>query len=200
MLRGTQKKRKTYAVLNARPTLQNQITALKVQVSKQKPETQYYRVSGVHTTTSANLETTHYNITLGLVNSLTFRDNVTGDRWSNLALNMKYFMSPDCDSMRILAYVPKKPGSRFSPASNQMTEHPDPSSFWVIHDSYIVHSNDAQSTPTSRKLSLKSLKTIYDSNAGAIEKGEVIITLISWTPGGAGTAYSYGHELVFNNL
>lgn len=201
MLRGTAKKRKTYAILNARPTLQNQLTALKAQVSKQKPETQYYRATGTHTSASLSVETTHYNITASLINSVNFRDNVTGDRWTNLALSLKYFMGINTDVMRVLVYVPKREGTRFAPATNPFTEHPDPSSYWIISDFYVTHRDSTTSEAIMRRVKLKSLKTIYDSNSGQIEKGEVIVTIMSWTPGGTGaTAYQYGHELVYNNL
>ncbi len=198
MLRGTKTKQKTYAVLNARPTLQNQISALRSQVAKQKPETQYFRATGTHTSAAGTVETTHYNLTQSLISSITFRDNVTGDRWTNLALKMKFLLSASTIAQRVVLYVPRKAGSRFTPA-NPLVEQPDPTSFWIVGDYMLNKPDPSSDTLYSYQNSLKGLKTIYDSQLGNIDKGEVIVSVFSWCPSGQ-TAFQYGYELVFHNV
>lgn len=199
-LRGTVKKQEQYRVLNARPTLQNQISALKAQVNRQKPETQYFRVSGVRTSTTTAIEQVNFLVTDSLISSTNFRQNVTGDQWTNIALNLKMNMTSDCYGCRIICYVPKKAGTRFTPSSQQMVAHLDPSSFWTISDTYMNHQDTSSNEFTSRRFNLKKLKTLYDSNVGTIERGEVIISVIYFPKTAAQAQFSYGYELVYNNL
>lgn len=199
-LRGSVAKQEMHRVLNARPTLQNQITALRRQVNQQKPETQYYRVSGTHNSTGIGIGQNNHLVTSSLIGSANFRQNVTGDQWANIALNLKFTMAPACQIARVLVYVPKKSGSRFTPASNGTVEHPDPSSFWVVSDTYIRHNDNSTQEPASRRFNLKKLKTIYDSNAVSIERGEIVLTVIYDTAASSGQLYSYGYELVYSNL
>lgn len=200
-LRGTVSKKEMHRVLNARPTLQNQITALKAQVNRQKPETQYFRVSGAHTNTGGTIEQTNHLITSSLISSANFRQNVTGDQWTNIALNLNMALYKECRGARVILYVPKKAGTRFTPASSQLVEQVDPSSFWVISDTYLNHSTEANLSNHSRRFNLRKMKTIYDSNAAQIEKGELVLSVIYYPRAAAVQAqYSYGYELVYNNV
>ena len=115
MLRGTRSKQSA-SVWGKRQTLQNQITALKSQVNRQKPETQYYFTDGVITTTDGNDLISHHSVTDTLINDASFRNQVTGDRWANQALNLRSYLTSDNIQCRILVYVPKVPGDRFSPS------------------------------------------------------------------------------------
>lgn len=199
-LRGTRTKAQ-YAQMATRPTLQNQITALKRKVAQQKPETQYFRVSGTHdSSTTPGVAQVSYLPTSSLISSLLFRDNVTGDHWANSYLKFKMFMEPDCKLCRIICYVPRKSGSRFTPGSNQLTSIVDPSSFWVVGDHYLTH--DAAGVHTARTFNwnLRKLRTIYDSNSAAIEKGEIVITVLTESSTASLRQWSYGYELMYNNV
>lgn len=199
MLRGTVKKRQ-YALLNTRPTLQNQITALRRQVNEQKPETQYRILSANHIGGVTPGFQITYNITQDLINSSTFRDNVTGDAWKNQALQVNLNASPDNELLRVILYVPKRVGTRFNPSNFTTTLPPDPSIFWVIADYYVNKPNGFTATGSSRIFSLKGLKTIYDSVRTQIDKGEVILTVIGTQRVTSSLQYTIGTKLVFHNI
>nr|AGA18485.1 hypothetical protein [uncultured marine virus] len=200
-LRGTVNKKEMHRVLNARPTLQNQITALKAQVNRQKPETQYFRVSGSHSNTGGTIEQNNHLITSSLISSTNFRQNVTGDQWTNIALNLKIALLKECRGARVILYVPKKAGTRFTPGSSQLVEQIDPSSFWVISDTFMNQQTEANLSNHSRRFNLKKMKTIYDSNVASIEKGELVLSVIYYPRSASvNTQYSYGYELVYNNV
>lgn len=198
MLRGTRKNQVSAAVYRQRPTLQNQITRLQAQVSANKPETQYFRSAGNHTASAGTPEITNYLITSSLISSLDFRDKVTGDTWANLFLKFRLYTEPTNGSIRVLVYSPKKVGGRFAPSSFAFVTIPDPSSFWVLYDQVLTDDDVNGHNNLQRTVSLRKLKTIYDSNAAAIQRGEVILSIIS--QGTSGTIqYSYGYELGFHN-
>lgn len=200
-LRGTWRKQQINKALAGRPTLQNQITSLRRQVNSQKPETQFYRFQGNHTSLGTDVEQVNILPTATLIGSTGFRDKVTGDEWSNMALKMKFNMTDSCEYARIICYVPKKSGDRFAPSTFSTVTHPDPSSYWVISDTYVNHTGSSNNNKSiSKYFPLKKLKTIYDSNAVEITKGEVVVTVILKPKAGASVMYSYGMELVYNNL
>lgn len=201
MLRGTRKNQVSAAVYRQRPTLQNQITRLQAQVSQNKPETQYFRVSGNHTSSTTPGYTQHnYLVTQSLISSADFRNNVTGDIWANLYLKFKFAMEPDCKIARIICYVPKKAGTRFTPASYGTAVVVDPSSFWVIGDHYVTHEASSNRKDASTfNWNLKKLKTLYDSNAALIERGELVITVLSEPSTASTLQWTYGYQLTYHN-
>lgn len=202
MLRGTKRIKREYAILNARPTLQNQINALKAQVSKTKPETQHFRVSGSVISGGSTVtqpEQRNHLVTETLIGSTNFRNNVTGDQWVNKALELRVVKHPDCNFMRVIVYVPKTPGTRFSPTSNEFTDTLDPSSYWVLSDFTLTKTYGSGYSSHTQYVSFKGLKTIYDSNVGNVEKGEIVIsTITDGSP--ADKMYEYGYRLMYSNL
>lgn len=199
-LRGTWRKEQINKALAGRPTYQNQIDALRRKVNSQKPETQYFRVAGNHTSSGTAVEQVNHLVTSSLISSTNFRDKVTGDAWCNKLLKLKLNFDEDCEYARVLVYVPKKAGERFAPSTYSTVTHPDPSSFWVIADFYVNHLDATTNHCLSKVMSLARLKTIYDSNAAEITKGEIVISVIHKPNTAATTQYSFGYELVYNNL
>lgn len=199
-LRGTYRKSEINKALSGRPTLQNQISALRSQVNRQKPETQFYRFAGNHNSTGTTIEQQNHLVTQTLISSTNFRDKVTGDEWANSLLKMKFNMEKDCKYARIIVYVPKKAGDRFTPSTFKSVTQPDPSSFWILADFFVNHKDNNTNEAITRQFSLRKLKTIYDSNAAAITKGEVLFTVIAQPTTALTLQYSYGIELVYNNL
>ena len=115
MLRGT-RSRQSASVWGKRQTLQNQITALKAQVSSNKPEIQHYFNKGTILSNNTSDKVSHFSVTEALINDANFRNDVTGDKWANLSLYLRNYFNDDNTSARILIYVPKVPGERFTPA------------------------------------------------------------------------------------
>lgn len=197
MLRGSYKKYAKYQ-RNTKPTLQNQITSLKYKVGSLKPETQYFRGVGNHTSTSGSTEITNLLPTGNLIASSGFRDNVTGDRWVNKFLKLRFVAEPANTLLRVIVYFPKKPGTRFTPSSFATVSIPDPSTMWVLMDKTVTEKDASGKFSFDALINLKGKHTIYDSNSATIERGELIVAVMS-----AGTAtslqYSYGYELGYCN-
>ena len=124
MLRGTRSKQSA-SVWSKRQTLQNQITALKAQVSSNRPEIQHYFTKGTIVSTDSSDKISHFSLTNALIDDANFRNDVTGDKWSNLGLHLRTYFNNDNTSARILIYVPKVPGERFSPNGNIFVTLPD---------------------------------------------------------------------------
>lgn len=199
MLRGTLTK-KDRSVWNQRPTLQGQINALRAQVNKTKPETQYFRVYGTHSASTTNPETVHHDVTQTLISASNFRDLINGDQWRNLFLKFRVSANSNAKVFRVLLYVPKDPSVTFSPTANQFTLIPDPSSYWIIYDKTFTRADINSFTHMQCTVSLKGLKTIYDSNAAVIRKGDVMATVISTSGTPSAVSYDWSYELGFNNL
>lgn len=204
MLRGTVKRRRTLA----KPTLQNQITALKRQVARNKPELQHFRIasnwSSGASTASAQI---NLNVTETLINSSDFRDNVTGDLWSNARLDFRTYLTPDCNQFRILIYVPKRAGQRFVPSSYKFVDIPDPTAFTIYHDKTYSRDYDVINSNNTKKpheyvhriASLRNMLTKYNSESATIEKGEIIISII-YDPQTALTLQGdYSYMLTYTN-
>lgn len=200
MLRGTVIK-KDRATWNQRPTLQGQINALKAQVNKTKPETQFFRAYGSHTSTGTGaIDVVHHLITSSLIGNASFRDWITGDQWRNLFLKFRIHSVPNNTMFRLVLYVPKDPGVTFSPSIHQYALIPDPSSYWILYDRTFTDKDVNADNHMQTQVSLKGLKTVYDSNAAATRKGDVIATIISTSTNGGVLSYHYAYELGFSNL
>lgn len=202
-LRGTVRKYEK-AVYGQRPTLQNQITALKTQVSRNKPETQYFRSSSFYDHPSTGRNQLNILPTTTLINDTSFRDNVTGDKWRNLSIEFSALLKNTSSAYRIICYVPKKVGQRFSPVSQEFNRQMDPSAFWIIHDEVITHLNSNSNNATKdmaykRRFNLRGLHTVYNSSSATLEKGEIIISVIAGGTAGS-TMLEYGWDLKYQNI
>lgn len=201
MLRGTLNKRYKAAIAAGRPTLQNQVDALKVQVGKNRAETQYYRGSGVHTSggTAGATEITNIVPTTNLVASGTFRDKVTGDKWVNKFLKLRFVSTDDCQVLRVIVYFPKRAGTRFAPSSFRLTEIPDPSAFWVLRDQTFTQKDASGRMNAEMMIGLRGKMTLYDSDSALLERGELVVCVMSQGSTATTTQFNYGYELAYCN-
>lgn len=192
-----------FAHKGAQPAgLQNQINRLKTQVGKNTPETKYFRFSATIASVTNSNELSTINVTQALINSTTFRDNINGERWSNMGFNLNVVSLPDCTNLRVLVYVPKRTGENFSPSlasATCYTRFPDPNKYWVLADKTVSSQTDDYITPLKMRCNLKGLKTILDSNATAIEKGEIKIALFTRGNTAVADQVSYSAELVYHD-
>lgn len=203
MLRGT-RTRYNKAAFASKPTLQNQISALRNQVSKNKPETIHYRGEGTYDASSAGRYISNVLITQNVINWTQFRNNITGDKWRNLSLDISLGFMPSEGANRVLVYVPRKSGQRYTPSSQELNAYPDPSAFWVISDD-LIQKQDAYPTGEVRtvykkKINLRGLHTIYNSDSTVLEKGEIILCVIGDPMSGLGNQYEYGYHLKLQNI
>lgn len=201
MLRGTYKKSNKMVVAKAmKPSLQEQVNSLKMQVGRNKPEVQYFRGDGTITSTGTGTEQNTINITASLIASSTFRDNIIGDRWTNIALALSFYLSADCTHFRYVVYVPKKTGTSFTPTAQQFVRYPDPSAFWVLADKSVTLDPSAGGFRSVRKtVKLNRLKSIYNLDTTTLEKGEIKVLLITNGTNAATQQLEYGFNLIFAN-
>ncbi|AXH79058.1 MAG: hypothetical protein [Circular genetic element sp.] len=204
MLRGTKRKQATNAAWSQRQTIQNQITALKVQVSKNKPETQYYRSTATVSSATTGNEITTIPVTSNLIASSNFRDTVTGDKWANLRLSLDTYVSADVSHMRVLIYVPKKAGNRFDPSGGTMfVSHPDKSAFWVLSDKLITldrgYGSDSGFTACKSSANFQGLHTLYNSDSATLEQGEIVVAFMHNGTTALAEQFVYGLELSYQN-
>jgi len=206
MLRGTRNRVNKWQNASQKITLQNQISSLRRQVNKNKAETLYYRRDGeIDGQTTTGIETHNLVPTQNLIANSNFRNDVTGDRWINKFLKLKFYLEPDCHSFRIIAYIPKKTGQRFTPS--RMTTFPDPSAFTILRDKLITKTTaDDIDRISSRQaytttINLRDRQTVYNSTNATLEKGELVVTILSRgsANGSENKQYDYSYELIYQN-
>lgn len=203
-LRGTVRKQNERAIYNQRPTLQNQITRLQSQVARNKPETLYFRSSSDYTAASLGRYQINILPTSSLIGSTEFRNNVTGDKWRNLTVDFSALLKNTNAVFRIMCYVPKKTGERFTPSSEEFNRHPDPSAFWVISDEIVTNMNTNSNNASKnrgykKRFNLKGLHTLYNSSSANLEKGEIVISVLG-SAASIGSQFEYGWELKYQNM
>jgi hypothetical protein len=197
VLRGTARRYEKRLI--QAPTLQNQISQLKAQVSSQKPETQYFRISNTISSSGTSDAQVNLLVTDSLLNDPSFRDNVTGDRWTNLSLDFNAYIFPDCTKARFLIYVPKKAGQRFVPTTEQYVQHPDPSAFWVLSDDRINFETDSRNTSYHKRVNLRKLKTVFNSSSSVLERGEVVMAIMYDPTTSSVNQMQYAYQLNYHN-
>lgn len=202
-LRGTMRKYER-SVYNKRPTLQNQITALKTQVARNKPETQFYRVSNNYNASVTGRYQFNILPTDSLINATDFRDNVTGDKWRNLFVDFSALLLDTNIAYRIMCYVPKKSGTRFTPSTEEFNRHHDPSAFWMISDEIVDNANTNSNNSSKvvsykKRFNLRGLHTIFNSSSSVLERGEIVVSIIGSAPS-TGNQVEYGWELAYQNI
>jgi len=206
MLRGTRARVNKWQNGSQKITLQNQITSLKRQVNRNKAETLYFRYDGQIDGPAGSGNKIHNLIpTHNLITNPHFRTDVTGDRWINKFLKLKFYIEPDVNAFRIVAYIPKKTGNRFTPS--RFTAFPDPSAFTILRDKLLTRTETddidriASRQAYTTTINLRNRQSVYNSNNAILEKGELVVMLMSnGSDSTAGTKqYDYAYELIYCN-
>ena len=177
-------------------SLQSQINKLQRQVNQNKGEVITYRDGGNIFPSSTSFEQATFSVTGNLHGSANFRDDVTGEKWRNHFLDLRYVGPNDMKTLRVVIYVPKKPGTSFVPPSRKGVYQPDKNAFWVLYDK----SHDLVANTETHKhahVNLRKMITEYSSSGTSLERGEIKITFI--TEGSVGNV-SYNYQLGFSNV
>lgn len=200
-LRGTRQK-KWAAAYAKRPTYQNQIDALARRVSRQRPETQFFRKSDtIPHASGSGLALYTITPTLDQIGAIDFRDNITGDKWRLKGLKMLFDFDVAITDYRILAYYPKKAGNRFNPLGgvSGFTEIPDPTAFDVLVDKMGGRTNSVHKMHDTIFLSLKNRMVQYNSDSTILEKADLCIAVLYVSSSTSGTAVSLSYSLAYSN-
>lgn len=204
MLRGTYKKSNKLVVAKTiRPSLQDQLQALKTQVNRNKPEIQWFRGDGTITSVSPTaVDLNTVNITSSIIASSDFRNNVIGDIWTNIALSMRFYVNPDCSHFRYVIYVPKKTGTIFAPTQHQFVRMPDPSAFWILADNTCTTdtaTNFKGQRAFNKTVRLNRLKSIYNTSSSVLERGEIKVLIMTLGRTAGEQALDYSFNLTYSN-
>lgn len=165
--------------------LQTQITELRRKVNKQKPETKHWFHTWVSTATAGVTTRSDLNLTATFHGDPAFRDNVLGDKWRNLSLQI--FLATNgtnmVGSMRVVVYKPKRIGATWPGLG--INEYLDPNDHTVLFDRIVkpqVGSTSSITAANGKKViqryyvNLRNTITTYDTQ---IRSGEIRIAIIS---------------------
>jgi hypothetical protein len=173
-LRGTKK-----TPIRKAPSLANKVAALSAQVSKNKPEIQQFKFTAEPTTVvgSNDIDT---DVSRVLVDNADFRDSVTGDKWYNKQLRVHVTGTSDIPRLRLIVYVPLRAGTLVMTgfANNPFDFIPDRTAWRVLYDRNYTSPNTAVGASGGVYLNLRSLMTIYNSDADVIDRNNIRVKLV----------------------
>ena len=111
-------------------------------------------------------------------------------------LDLRYVGPKDMITLRVMIYVPKKPGTSFVPPQRKGVFQPDKNAFWVLYDK----SHDLSVNTETHKhahVNLRKMISEYASSGSTLEKGDIKITFIT---AGSTSNVSYNYQLGFSNV
>ncbi len=177
-------------------TLQSQINSLARQVNQNKSEVITFKDGDNIFPSSTSFEQTTISVTDDLHASADFRDDITGEKWRNHFLDLRYVGPNDMSTLRVMIYVPKKAGTSFVPPTRKGVYQADSNAFWMLYDkSHDLTVNTE--THKSVRVNLRKMLTEYSSAGTTLEKGEIKISFITE---GSVSNVSYNYQLGFSNV
>ena len=182
-----------------KPTLRNQVNALQRQVNRQKPEIQHLIQSNSIASSGTGPQNYTSSPVQNLVGSADFRDRVTGDQWMLNYLQLKVDAGSNLKYLRVVVYIPKRPGHSWVPGSYPTTEFLDTSEFTVLRDISFPNTQ-YNSTDMGNNYFIRLNKLcVYDSDTATIEKSNLKIAFVydEIAPGFPG--FDFGFKLAFSN-
>lgn len=182
-----------------KPTLRNQVNALQRQVNRQKPEVQHLIQNNSITSTSPGNQLYTSSPVENLVGNADFRQKITGDQWMLNYLQLKVNSGSALKYLRIIVYIAKRPGHKWTNGSYPTTEFLDPSEFTVIRDISMPNTNfNSTSMGNNFFIPLNKL-VVYDSDSATIEKGNLRIAFIFDEVAEGFPGLDFGWKLGFSN-
>lgn len=186
-LRGTHMAKRFYKEYTPyRPiTIRNKLQQLERKVNRQAPEKQHFNYSTTDATTSG-VNVNDDNVSNLLVADPGFRDRVTGDKWNNVYIKIRFQSTSELtESVRVVVYTHKRGSSAYSwPAGyNGMTEIVDPTQATVLADRLFLTSSDTAYMGGSLHVKLNNT-TLYNSETATFERGCIRVAVFSLLSGG----------------
>lgn len=169
---------------SSRPTtrLATELKALHRKLNKQRPETKHWFHTFAYTHTAGLGTRGDYNITTGFHSNPAFRDNVLGDKWRNLWLDLRIISNRSnmIGACRVVVYKPKRPGNTWPGFFN---DHIDPNDYTVLYDKILrpqpgttidlggtVMEESQKKLAHRVRVNLRNTITSFDSS---VRKGEI---------------------------
>ena len=187
------------------PTLSSKLRRLERKINKAKPEVRYFQENYTHNSgATSGVYSTDESITSALITaSPFFRDNVSGDKWQNLSLLIKAASTTiSFDRMRLIVYVPLRPGSTASTVTNTAADfviQQDPSDVKILYD--VTRIANGYDTTVGLGAYVKlGFMSILNSSAGTLEKGNIRVRITYETNvGGLSPALHWSAKLAFHD-
>jgi len=179
-----------------KPSLQSQVDKLKRKVAANKAELFTFKQGGSITAPSTATAQTNVNLTDLFYTNSDFRDDITGNSWKNHWMDIRYGVPNDCTMLRVIVYVPKRPGLNFVPTTRPALQQPDHNTFWVLYDKAMTPDVNTNHIHKAR-FSLKNLRTEYSSDGSTLDKGEVKVAFIY---GGTTSPITYQVQMGLSNV
>lgn len=161
--------------------LETRLREMNRKINKNKPETKHYFDNYGSNIILANTTTRiDKDITTEFHQDPDFRENVLGDKWRNLSLEVRLRQNGTpftTGAVRLVVYKPKRPGSVWPGVS--LIQMIDPNDHTVLFDQYVpIHAASATQLcllPKHYKINLRNTITSYDT---LIRKGDIKLALL----------------------
>lgn len=164
--------------------LQTQLTELKRKVNRQRPETKHWFYTFAYTHAAGVGSRGDLNLTTQFHSDPAFRDNVLGDKWRNMYLDLRIQSNSSnvVGACRVVVYKPKRPGGTWPGFFNS---HIDPNDHTVLLDQIIQPqtgttvgtAGESQKRIAARfRVNLRNSITSYDSQ---VRKGEIRYAIVA---------------------
>jgi len=203
-LRGS-KPTKNVQVISAAPSLNSKIRRLERKVAGQTPETRYYQhTDSINSKATAGTFTSDVSVTETLIGSSPFfRDNISGDRWQNLNLELKFATETVAtERVRVIVYMPMSATATASTATGFPTDFcsmQDPSKIRILYDR-VWDSTGFDTTLCKTVYANINRETLYNSTGTSVEKGNLRVRITAETnAGGINPAIRYSWKLAFHD-
>ena len=181
----------------SKPSIQNQLNTLKRQVGRNTPAKEFWRKTYAKAPVGAGHNQTTIDLTSDFINNVNFRDTVNGDKFNNWWGHLNITSVAGVKNCRIVAYVPKKPGTTWAPAlsGSGYVDHADPHAFWVIADRQMTLEQTTYPSTMKVRLNLRGMQTLYNTSSSVLERGDIRILIMWDTVNTSGTDVFLGAQL-----
>lgn len=168
-LRGSKGKAKY-----ASPTIQNQLTALKRQVNKNKAAPCYFRTA-LAPAAGAGTSGEGLDVTGSIASDAQYRNNITGDRWTIKWIKLSGISDVSNELLRVVVYRPLRTGTTYPlpTTSADCVRILDPASFHVYHDSFVNRSATNADQGYKRFIPINTAVVYNVTATTPLEKGDI---------------------------
>lgn len=180
-------------------SIRNKVQELERKLNRQSPEKQYFNYSFTDSTVSG-VNVNDDNVSNLLVADAGFRDRVTGDKWNNVYLKIRFQSTTETlESVRVVVYIHKRGSSAYSWSSgyNAMTNIVDPAQATVLKDEIFLSPADTTYLTGALHVPLKGT-TLFNSETATFERGCIRVAIMSLVSGGVSNTL-YNYQLCYYN-
>lgn len=178
-LRGSKK----VTAVGKQADLRNKVNRLERQVARLKPEVIQYVHNENCNSTGVGWNQVTLDVTRDLITWANFRDNIDGDKWHNLAIQIRIWAAnASISTIRLVCYIPTRAAAVWTPSTGfSAVEIPDKTAFKVLSDVLVTHDIDQYGFQT-QYVNLGKALTYYNSDADVIDRNHIKVAIV-WETG-----------------